>query len=112
MIQLDTELNKRDINAVADIRFVRKMRGYFIVWLILGFVLEYLSFRLIKEHLTLARIINWLNLAIGIAWIVWYFVALNKNRKKVMQSVVKNSGKMEYKAELDLRVKRNKIENK
>lgn len=107
MIQLDTELSKKDINAISDTRFIRKVRGWFALWIIVGLGLEFLNFALIKNHLDIARMVNWFNLLLGFTWIVLYFVMLNKNRKKLMQSVVKNYGKMEYKAELD--IKKNKI---
>ena len=107
MFQLDTELSKKDINAIADYRFIRKVRGLFVLWIIVSLGLEFLNYALIKNHLDIARIVNWFNLLLGIGLIVLYFVMLNKNRKKVMESVVKNGGKMEYKAELDVKVKKN-----
>lgn len=99
---VNTQLTKKDILAIADRRFLRSARVWIIVIFIVGFGLEVINAFLIKnkDFLTLAKIINVVNWIIGIAGIIWFFKSQSKNRKEFIAKIKENGNKLEYKEEV------------
>ena len=85
--------------AIADRRFIRKIRIIIIAEFIFCLILEILNYKLIiDKQLTLARVVNGINWIVGIGSLVWFFVANHRNKVKFVKDVIENENKLEYKA--------------
>ena len=104
MIQINdskknTNVDEKDLYAIADRRFIRKIRIIIIAEFIFCLILEILNYKLIiDKQLTLARVVNGINWIVGIGSLVWFFVANHRNKVKFVKDVIGNENKLEYKA--------------
>jgi hypothetical protein len=104
MIQINdskknTNVDEKDLYAIADRRFIRKIRIIIIAEFIFCLILEILNYKfIIDKQLTLARVVNGINWIVGVGSLVWFFVANHRNKVKFVKDVIGNENKLEYKA--------------
>jgi hypothetical protein len=104
MIQINdskknTDVDEKDLYAIADRRFIRKIRIIIIAEFIFCLILEILNYKLIiDKQLTLAKVVNGINWFVGVGSLVWFFVANHRNKVKFVKDVIGNDNKLEYKA--------------
>lgn len=96
-----TQLSKRDVYAVSDRRFIRKIGWIILALLIVFFTLGFIGIGLPKEDILEKNIIRVLNWVETIGEFIWFFTAQNKARKILLKETIANSDKLDYSEKLD-----------